>query len=601
MSEFLFLRPLFLWLFIPFFAFLCWYIFSQNKSSLWNKVCSKELLPYVLKQNGRRFNFFNLFLFCIGSILIVALAGPSGEKVNEPLIQTESGLVILLDLSPEMDAQDLKPSRLQRAIYKIKDLLETRKEGQTALVVFSDNPFTVTPLTDDVNAIQALLPALETRIMPTGGHQADKAIAHGADLLRQGGIEHGSLLLITHSVSDEELKKSQEIVSHEKVTLSVLGVGTEEGAPIPQREGGFLKDSNGKLILSQLAKENLIKLAHSSRGIFAPLTHDEKDILHLSPSFSSLTNQETKDTLKNRAHDQGYLLVLIALPFALFFFRKGLFIWIFFFPFSIQALSWEDCWKTADQQAAKYYQQQNYQQAKELFEQSDWKGASHYQLGEYEAAADSFKSNQTAEGLYNYGTAKAKQADYKSALEAYEKCLQQQPDHEDALYNKKLIEEMQKQQEQKQEKNESQDQQDKKENQSDQKEQQEQQPNQKQEQPDQKDNPADQKAQESDQKDNPADKKPQESDQKENGQSEEPQKQKKEEDKDLHDQFKSEMDKQMEEKKKEQEVPVPQVEEQPEKDPQDLRDERLLQKIKDDPGGLLRRKFMLQYRERNQK
>ena len=156
MSEFQFLRPLFLLLFIPFIVLLLLSLRRTAHSSIWNKACAKDLQPYILTKSKSRFRFLNLMLFATGSLLITALAGPSWDLIAVPLLKSQSGLVIALDLSQEMDAQDVKPSRLQRAIYKIADLLKSRKEGQTALIVFSADPFIVTPLTDDVASINAL-------------------------------------------------------------------------------------------------------------------------------------------------------------------------------------------------------------------------------------------------------------------------------------------------------------------------------------------------------------------------------------------------------------------------------------------------------------
>ena len=155
MNDFLFLRPLALWLFIPFFALVYWYVRNRNSTTIWSQSCSPDLLPYILAKKGKRQRVPFLLALLTGSLLITALAGPSWERISEPLLKTQEGLVIALDLSKGMDAQDIKPSRLQRAVYKISDLLALRREGQTALIVFSGDPFVVTPFTDDTCSDQS--------------------------------------------------------------------------------------------------------------------------------------------------------------------------------------------------------------------------------------------------------------------------------------------------------------------------------------------------------------------------------------------------------------------------------------------------------------
>ena len=83
-------------------------------------------------------------------------------------------------------------------------------------------------------AIKALLPALDTTIMPSEGHQADRAIAKGAELFKQAGIANGTILLMTSALSKQEMEKSIALAAQEGLTISVLAVGTEEGAPIPR-------------------------------------------------------------------------------------------------------------------------------------------------------------------------------------------------------------------------------------------------------------------------------------------------------------------------------------------------------------------------------
>ena len=350
---------------------------------------------------------------------------------------------------------------------------------------------------------------------------------------------------------------------------------------------------------------------------------DNTDLEQLAKSFipgRDAQHLEEKEISENRRHDQGYLLVLLALPLASLFFRRGMLAaLLFLMPYGLHAAWWDDFWKTPDQQAEQLYHQKEFEQAKELFQNNDWKGAAHYQLGDYEKAADLFKENPTVEGFYNYGTAKAKQGEFDAALEAYAKALEMQPGHEDALYNKKVIEELKKEQEKQNQDNQNEE---KSDNQKDSQEKGEssgkdQSGDQKKPQEEGQDQSGNQKepnekgeGEKQDTDKSQKDEKGQEEQKKEGaGKNEDPGDQKDKDPKDgkktedLHAQYQAEMDRKMDENIKEE---MAEGEAQPEEslaenDPQRQVDDRWLQKIKDDPGGLLRRKFLMQYQQQKRR
>lgn len=621
MHDFHFLRPSWLLLFIPFFVLIFLLMRKKNHTNVWNQICSKDLIPYVLKGSTlKNHSLLYAGLFVAVSLLVIGFAGPTWQALPQPLIKSQSSLVIVLDLSPAMDAEDIKPSRLKRAIYKINDLLNTRKDGQTALVVFSGDSFVVTPLTDDVETIKALLPVLDTSLMPSSGQRVSKAIAKATELFAQAGRSNGSILLVTSALQSKEMAASTESALKAGVNISILGVGTDENAPIPKRNGGFVADEKGALVITTLAKDNLSQLAKRTQGVYTTIRVDDSDIQLLVQHLSNLHERHAQEEMtfkQTKWHDQGYLLVVLALPFFCLFFRKGVLLSLcFLLPHTLQASAWSDFFKTRDQRAEVLFQQENYQEAKDLFKNQEWKGAANFRLGEYKAAAESFQANTTADGLYNFGTAKAKEGDFKSALKAYAAALEIEPEHADALYNKKLIEDWQKQQEQeKQDKKENQkqekqqdqpndqqqkDQQDPSEN--DQNQEQEQQQDQKQDKQEQ----TNQQNQENDSSQNQSGEQQQNGKQKESAREQESSakmnaKETKDEaaEKELQNQYKEQLDKELEKSGQPQEEQPVEQNEMPPDNPQRQMDERWLQRIPDDPGALLRRKFQHQYKNQN--
>ncbi len=136
----------------------------------WANVVDKALMPHVLSSSPGRGSDYRWWLLGLGGVVAsVALAGPVWQRIEQPVFRADQALVVALDLSRSMDAEDIAPSRLGRAKLKILDILERRRSGQTALVVYSANAFTVTPLTDDTDTIAALVNSVSTDIMPSRG------------------------------------------------------------------------------------------------------------------------------------------------------------------------------------------------------------------------------------------------------------------------------------------------------------------------------------------------------------------------------------------------------------------------------------------------
>src|ERR1700722_17187947 len=109
MNDFHFLRPLFFTLFIPLALVFLLYMRRRRQMNVWNKVCSKDLLPYLLAKKPASSFWPYIMAFSIGSLLIAASAGPAWQLVSQPLIKRQNGLVIALDLSVAMNAADIKP------------------------------------------------------------------------------------------------------------------------------------------------------------------------------------------------------------------------------------------------------------------------------------------------------------------------------------------------------------------------------------------------------------------------------------------------------------------------------------------------------------
>ncbi len=444
------LRPDWLWLLLPLVLLLWLLAQRRSQAGSWRAVCDSQLLPYILQGREAKLSRWPLFVTGLAGLLaIIAISGPVCEQREQPVFRDQSALVIALDLSRSMDATDIKPSRLVRARLKLIDILKQRQEGQTALIVYAAQAFTVSPLTDDTNTIISLVGSLDSNMMPQQGSDSSIAIARAAQLLQQAGVPKGDILLITDGVSDNNLQATLNEIKTYQHRVSVLSVGTSEGAPIDLRDGGFLKDSSGAIVIPKLIEAPLQQLAQQGNGRYHHISANDADINYLLGIVTAAG--ETKEAVNGLNTDQwreeGPWILLLLLPLAALAFRRGylaiVVLLIMPMPDDAYAMDLQQLWLNTDQQAQQQLQQGNAQQAAELFNNPEWKAAAQYRAGQYQQSIDTLQGINSAEALYNEGNALARMGKTEEAIKAYDEALKLQPTHEDAEYNRDLLKQQQ--------------------------------------------------------------------------------------------------------------------------------------------------------------
>jgi Ca-activated chloride channel family protein len=430
----------------------------------WRDVIDPALMPFVLSRAPGRGTDVRWWLLGLGAVLAaIALAGPAWERIEQPVFRAEQALVVALDLSRSMDAQDIAPSRLSRARLKILDILEQRKSGQTALVVYSSNAFTVTPLTTDTDTVAALVNSLSTDIMPSRGSNPVVAMQKGRQLLDQAGVVYGEVLLITDGGSSAAAEKVARDLKAAGFSLSVLGVGTRDGAPIPRISGGFITDNRGRIAVPQLEQTSLRALAVAGGGRFAVLSADNRDLDILLSGEVTTASASDESLATDQWREEGPWILLLLLPIAALAFRRGwvLVLLIVVLPLSppAQASLWDDLWQNNNQQAQKQLEAGNAEDAAALFEDTEWRAVARYRARDFAGSAAEFAESGDARNLYNLGNAMAFQGEFDSAIDAYEQVLEMDPDNDDAAYNLELVRNLKDQQQQEQQQGQGEDQQ----------------------------------------------------------------------------------------------------------------------------------------------
>lgn len=453
LPDFHFLRPLWLLLLVP-TPILLWLLKRRSQlSSAWHQVIDPKLHSAMLEQDNAIKKKTALWPFWLIAWLmtVIALAGPASIKIPQPVSKNQQALIILLDMSASMAAQDVSPSRATRAIQKITDIVRTRKDGITALVVYSGDAHTVTPLTDDTRTIETLLPALSPFIMPALGSRPEKAVKLARELANNAGVKQADVLLITDGIEIKDIERiSNELRTGLK--LSVISIGTKEGAPIPMPNGGFLRDGRGQIVIPSLNTDPIKQLSKKLNIPWRNMTLDDSDWQSLVSQPHEL--EQNSDLAKQEFdlwRDDGYWLILLVVPFVLLLFRRGILLCL---PLAIvvgigtPSVAEASPWYSADQKGAQLFEK-NPQAAAQQFSDEAWQGSAYYRAGDYEGAANAFKkAPDSAENLYNLGNALAQNGQYKEAIKAYDQALKKQADFPQAIKNKDIVKEALKQQEQ---------------------------------------------------------------------------------------------------------------------------------------------------------
>ena len=455
LAEFHFLRPE--WLFAAPVVIGVAALLARSKlaSGNWQAVIDPVLVPFVLSRTPGRGTDERWWLLGVAGVMaVVAMAGPAWQRLEQPVFRTEQALVIALDLSRSMDAQDISPSRIARAKLKILDILERRRSGQTALVVYSANAFTVTPLTTDTDTIAALVNSLDTDIMPSRGSYPIIAIRKGRQLLEQAGVGIGEVLLITDGGSSPDTENTARELKAAGYTVSVLAVGTLEGAPIPRVTGGFVTDNRGRIALPRLEAASLRALANAGGGRFAVLSAGDRDLDVLLSGEVIAAAASEASLATDRWREEGPWLLLLLLPIAALAFRRGwvLMVLVFVLPLPQPAAAslWDDLWLNNNQQAQKQLRDGNAAEAVELFDDAEWQAVARYRAGDFAGSAVQFAQQDDSRNVYNHGNALALQGELDGAIAAYGRALAADPDDDDAQYNLELVESLKEQQDQEQ-------------------------------------------------------------------------------------------------------------------------------------------------------
>ncbi|MCD9568582.1 tetratricopeptide repeat protein [Pseudomonas protegens] len=442
------------WLLVlPLLALLLWKLWHrQKRAGRWQMILPPAFHAALLSGgNGRESKLPWVALGLAWLLAVLALLGPSWQRVEQTSQKPADPLVVLLELTPQMLANDVPPDRLEQARHKLLDLLQLRSDAQTAIVVYAGSAHTLVPLSDDLATSRNLLDALKPSIMPQAGQRADLALLKALKLLDQGALGQGRVLLMASSLNEEERQGIRQALKGDAPQLLMLGFGSRDGAPVALEDGSYLKDDQGAILVSRLDSPDLKHFIGDVGGRYRQARLDDSDLRGLGLLGSPQGLRSDGQTLRlDTWADQGYWLLLPLLLLAACAGRRG---WLFCLPLLLfavpqpsYAFDFNDLWLRPDQQGQRLLQQQRPAEAARHFQDPQWQGVALYEAGNYTAAAERFAEGNDARAHYNRGNALARSGELEAAIDAYEQALERQPDLQPALQNKALVESLLQQQ-----------------------------------------------------------------------------------------------------------------------------------------------------------
>jgi Ca-activated chloride channel family protein len=444
LSAFHFLRPLWLLLMIPGLLLPVLWARRHDLSRRLEGVIAPHLLAHLVippehEQPVRAIHLFAAILIVGG----VAAAGPTWQQDRPDFLENRAPLVIALDLSKSMDADDLQPSRLGAARQKMHDLIQRRAGARTALIAYAATAHLVMPPTEDPALLDTYLQALSSDLITGTGKDVAGVIDEAKRLL--GPDTPGTLLLVTDGADARQFSMIKQRLAGSDLQVLVMAAGMKNGAVISGPDGQVRRDENGRPLLARFDSGELRQLAQAADAPLGSLilNHDDLDWieLHAQRHFQAASD----DTNILHWKDAGYWLCWPVLLLALLAIRRGWRIhWfsVLLVSSGVGALAPSayagpvaDAFFTPDQQGRWAFEHQHYPQAAKLFSDPYWRGMAAYQAADFPEALASFAQLDTAPAHFYLGNSYVRLSRFPEAIAAYEHALKLQPEFPQATAN----------------------------------------------------------------------------------------------------------------------------------------------------------------------
>ena len=461
LDSFIILRPWFLIL-VPLIIFILWKLAQLiSHQNPWTTSVSEHLQAFMIstgEESGMKtMTKHQKHLSILFGLLLLGLIGPAFWKKPLPGVQIKPQVVILLDQSLSMLADDVKPSRNKRAKYIVQDILDQVPDASAGLIAYAGTEHQLVPITYALDIVKQSIDSIDPQLMPSPGN--NPTIALGAVSASLANIPKATLIWLTDDIKKKDENEVVKYLQRQTYKTVIIGMGSENPAPIPLRSGDLLRDRSGNIVLPDYDESRMKNIAQAAGAAF----YDQQSlygeqITQLAQIIKSETgskdNSKEEDSYFDEWEDLGpWFLIPAALLFASFF-RKGyLFAFVLLLPLHYPQEAMAATY--ADKDAYQLYQEKQYAEAALTADDPLLKGTALYKGGLYEEAAkelakaaaienpkEADKNSYLVRAYYNFGNALAQTGKLDAAIGAYDQVLKWVPNHTDALANKKIVEEL---------------------------------------------------------------------------------------------------------------------------------------------------------------
>ena len=424
---------------------------------------SEEVME-KLRVNSKRMSLKarNALFFIIASLLILALAQPSIPNGKVEIKAKSADIMIGLDISDSMLAEDFYPSRLELAKHKILELLNAAPNERIGVVAFAKSSYLVSPLSFDHDAVSFLVRQLEPSSITEKGTDLMQLLYSVNESLKEQKNRY--LLLFSDGGDNEEFSQEISYAKEHNITVFVLALGTKKGAPIKEKDGFITQ--NGKIVISKL-NQSISSLATSTGGVYIEGVNSDKDVKEMLSQIESHTKQKT---LKSETITRYIPLFQIPIGLALFLLLiatssmskrevvnlPSLFLITLLLSASVPSYAGIMDFKLLDD-AKKSYESGDYKTSSSLYDkyvkdhdtnEANYNlASSFYKDKKYKKAVQAYSNvhfadkDKQAGVLYNLANSYTKSGELQKALDTYNKSLALKDD-DDAKENKEIVEKL---------------------------------------------------------------------------------------------------------------------------------------------------------------
>ena len=309
------LLPLFILIFI-------WYSYRTKKKL--KKIGEQEFIMQLIPEVSYAKKTIKFVLYMIGyAFLIFGLCNlQTGSKMQE-VKREGADIMVCLDVSNSMLAQDLAPNRLERAKMAIENMIDKLQGDRLGIIVFAGEAYVQLPITTDYNSAKLFLESINTKIVPTQGTNIADAINKAVESFGKDEGNNKAIVIITDGENNEEATESSisaaEEASKKNITIHTIGVGSVGGVPIPNiidgYAAGYKKDSDGNTIVTKLDAKILQEIAEKTKGVYVQASSTDIGLDAILTKIGELDKKQMESKMYSDYEDQFQIFLLAAFLF----------------------------------------------------------------------------------------------------------------------------------------------------------------------------------------------------------------------------------------------------------------------------------------------